>query len=228
MECSFCLEKIPRDHELMDLVRFKSISDSDICPKCARLFAKVTASFSCRSCGQISQQDECEDCRAWRTNFPSYVVNHRAIYYYNQAMKEWFRTFKFLGNEQLATTFSTVIEKALETYQVDFIIPIPLSTERRAERGFNQIESLLDAARIPYTDMLRKFTHTQSQSNKDKRSRLEMKQVFKLKHEYKNRIDGKKILLVDDIYTTGKTIFQAYQVLTLEKPQSIVSFSLAR
>ncbi|MFC0233297.1 ComF family protein [Vagococcus entomophilus] len=228
MECSFCLEKIPFVHELMDIVRFKSISEKDICPKCARLFAKVTASFSCQSCGQMLEQDECEDCRAWRINFPPYVVNHRAIYYYNQAMKEWFRTFKFLGNEQLATTFSTVIEKALESYQVDYIIPIPLSTERRAERGFNQVESLLDAARISYTNMLLKNTHTQSQSSKNKKSRLKMEQVFKLKNEYKNRIDGKKILLVDDIYTTGKTIFQAYQVLTLERPQSIASFSLAR
>lgn len=228
MECSFCLERIPVVHELMDLVRCKAIKDKNICPKCASLFAKITDSFSCQSCGQMIEQGECEDCRAWRINFPPYIVNHRAIYYYNQAMKDWFRTFKFLGNEQLSTTFSVVIEKALQIYEVDYIIPIPISTERRIERGFNQVESLLDAARIPYTDMLQKKTHTKSQSSKNKKARLKMEQVFKLKDEYKNRIDGKKILIVDDIYTTGKTIFQAYQVLTIERPKSIVSFSLAR
>jgi ComF family protein len=93
---------------------------------------------------------------------------------------------------------------------IDVIIPVPLHKKRLHERGYNQVTTFCEALEknlaIPIIDsVLVKSINLKSQIQKSKENRLETnKNVFSIENAHK--IEGKHILLVDDIFTTGATI----------------------
>ena len=110
------------------------------------------------------------------------------------------------------------MQKSFEKLKIyDIIIIVPISNERKKERGYNQSELiarqialLLD---VPVIDnILYKFKNTVPQSTLNKAQREEnAKDSYKAKNCYK--IKDKKILLFDDIYTTGSTVNECAKVL---------------
>ena len=90
--------------------------------------------------------------------------------------------------------------------------------------GFNQVSSILADVNIPYIDILRKC-EGKKQSEKTKHQRLESENQFSLLH-----IENlpKKILIIDDIYTTGTTISQIRKLLLQHGINDIKSVSIAR
>ena len=99
----------------------------------------------------------------------------------------------------------------LETFkEIDFIIPVPLHKKRFHERGYNQVTTFCKAIEknlsIPMLeDVLVKTQHLKSQTNKSKEGRVENnKNVFSIKNQHK--IEGKHLLIIDDVFTTGATM----------------------
>ncbi|MBP2001783.1 competence protein ComFC [Paenibacillus shirakamiensis] len=113
---------------------------------------------------------------------------------------------------------------AVSPWHIDAVTYVPLSPSRLRERGFNQAELLAigaaAAAKAPLIDILERTRDTQKQSSKTRRERLsDMKSAFQLQPHAadvfqqilsrrrtlskKNEI---KILLIDDVYTTGSTL----------------------
>ena len=105
-------------------------------------------------------------------------------------------------------------------------MPIPLAPERRESRGFNQVSGFLEAADIAYVELLEKKVHTKAQSSKTKKERMALPQVFTATADA--RYLNQKIILVDDIYTTGQTLVQAQKALMAKGYTVISSFTLAR
>jgi len=126
------------------------------------------------------------------------------------------------------------------------LIPIPIHKRRRSERGFNQCEWLCEDIikilrkqntrtgqrtneinrvyeMIKYEkDILIRNEYTQKQSWSSRAERLEkLKGVFEVREKFKSKITGKKIILVDDVTTTGATIKEARRTL-LESGASLV------
>ncbi|AIQ32718.1 hypothetical protein P40081_34935 [Paenibacillus sp. FSL P4-0081] len=111
-------------------------------------------------------------------------------------------------------------------WQADLLVPVPVSSARLAERGFNQAEQLADILSlrrgIPQLPLLIRTRHTGKQSFKSRSERLaDMKQVFAGNTEQKllQRLGGHlesiavrlqnrplQIIIIDDIYTTGSTM----------------------
>ena len=93
---------------------------------------------------------------------------------------------------------------------IDVIIPVPLHKKRLHERGYNQVTTFCEALEknlaIPIIDdVLLKSINLKSQIQKSKENRLETnKNVFSIENAHE--IEGKHVLLVDDIFTTGATI----------------------
>jgi ComF family protein len=93
--------------------------------------------------------------------------------------------------------------------QFDLIIPVPLHTSRKSMRGYNQsyefARGLSEALEIPIGDYVIRVTKTQTQTSKTRLNRWEnVNEVFKVTHA--EAITDKKILLVDDVITTGATL----------------------
>ena len=220
--CLLCDEELSNQESLRDLILMKK-ENLTMCDNCKNKFEQVSEA-SCKTCCKKSSETSCEDCQEWERKGKS--VNHKALYYYNEEMKEYFQKYKFQGDQLLAGLFAEEVKLALKKYKGYTIVPIPLSDERTEKRGFNQVTAILEAARIPYQDVLKK-KNTKAQSQKNKKERLKTEQAFERK-EFKNKSWPEKILIIDDIYTTGATIERAKEMLNVNGVKEIRSFSLAR
>jgi len=171
---------------------------------------------------KIGLSTKCQDCQFWCKE--GVKVYHRAIFTYNQAMKDFFSRYKFDGDFLLRKVFSSFLSEELKKYKEYQFVVIPLSKERYADRGFNQVEGLVEAAGFKYLDLLDKREESAS-SSKSRSERLATELPFFIKSGV---TIPKKILLIDDIYTTGTTINRVKKLLEEAGAEDVKTFSLVR
>jgi competence protein ComFC len=121
--------------------------------------------------------------------------------------------------------FAESVKNRLTTIEANHFVPIPLSNERLYERGFNQAEAILVEAGFPPTHLLTRI-HSEKQSKKTRSERIHLPQVFQIFDEI--NLEGKMIVLVDDVYTTGSTLRHAAKLLKRAGAHHIQSITLAR
>ncbi len=204
--CKQCLKKFER-------IR------GETCRICGRPFALLDAEYRC--------EELCLDCRRWEEdeNWSESLDQNRSLYSYSSFTKEVIARFKFRGDYVLAEIFTEDMLSALQAFQYDYIVPIPLSEERLYERGFNQAEAIIRVAGFEPTNLLTR-THAEKQSKKSRKERIHLEQVFRVANDI--NISSKTILLIDDIYTTGSTLRHAAKVLKENGADKVYSFTLAR
>lgn len=115
----------------------------------------------------------------------------------------------------------------------DFLVPIPLHWLRFARRGYNQAEEIARELgvqrKVPIAPLLKRIRHTPFQSSLIYTQRAaNVKSVFALKEINSASYQGKHIVLVDDLMTTGATLVSAAKVLLPLKPASIHAVVVAR
>ena len=219
-KCLMCQEGV-QERQLFSEILLLSRKKGSLCPDCLLGFEPISSSI-CQFCCKKSQKTPCSDCLYWESQGKE--VNHQALYHYNDKMMEYFSLYKFHGDYLLRKVFAKEVKLALSAYPDYTIVPIPVSQERYEERGFNQVFGLLDAAEVTYLPILKKYHH-QKQSEKSRSERLQTPQFFYI--EEKNPLP-EKIILVDDIYTTGATIQLAKALLMKNGAKTIKTFSLSR
>ena len=166
-----------------DLLTGESLADSDISDKTLETF---------RFRGSLKQ------------------INN--IYYfwnYDRDFKLLISKLKFRGRKNIAKDIAGLIESGvkfvLERENIDYIIPVPISTERESERGFNQTEVLLDALNMQYLKIKRiKNTKKMFKILEENKRNKNIKNSFFINSEID--LSNKNILLFDDIVTTGATL----------------------
>ncbi|GBG96399.1 ComF family protein [Lactococcus termiticola] len=171
----------------------------------------------CPRCYKPYQKEICEDCKAWEES--GILVDHQALYHYDDEMKDFFRRYKFLGDYQLAKVVARRLPSFPKGYQ---LFPIPLSPHSYQERGFNQVTAFLKGQAV--VELLEK-SETPKQSSLSRTDRLASPNPFRLKSDIKL---PDKLLLVDDVYTTGRTLQHAVQTLKKAGVPCIKTFSIAR
>jgi len=125
-----------------------------------------------------------------------------------------------------------LIEKPLIDFAGFILIPVPLSKKRLKERGFNQTEEigkeLSKLLKIPLiSDCLIKVKETLPQVELSDEEREEnIKDAFSCQNQ--NKIQGRKILLIDDVYTTGSTMEECGRVLKDAGVREIIGIVTAR
>ena len=144
--------------------------------------------------------------------------------------------YKFNEKSYIYLTFVNFLLKNKKIFEniknYDTIIPVPISKKRQKERGYNQ--SLLIAKKIAEQTNLQLINNClvktkniieQSKLNKEERSH-NIQNVYELKNVH--LIQNKKILLVDDIYTTGSTVNECSKTLNQGNPEKIGVITLAK
>jgi competence protein ComFC len=175
----------------------------DICQKCGRPFQHLDSKYRV---GQF-----CTDCLRWGE---AALIKNRSLYVYNEFLQEVIARWKFRGDAELVKLFWPSLQKLLSSYEkIDFVVPIPLSSQRLYERSFNQAKVLSEGLPFPIIEALVKPEDTAKQSKKTRKQRLEKKSEFQMVLDLQDKIHGKSVLLVDDIYTTGATLYAAASVL---------------
>ena len=110
-----------------------------------------------------------------------------------------------------------VFSDDIKKWEADFIIPVPLYAVKKADRGYNQSEFIAKGIskelNIPIkTRLLKRIRHTQTQTKLNSlERRANVQDAFKLRRE--TEVKGKKIILVDDVVTTGSTVSECAKVL---------------
>ncbi|WP_297988023.1 ComF family protein [uncultured Anoxybacillus sp.] len=221
MKCLICHDEwMPR----MSFSMLLTLEQPDVCClRCRSRFVLIDGHV-CDRCGRPTEQNVCADCMMWQQR-GSPLIKNRSLYVYNDWMKEVINRFKFRGDYALIEAFRhEVCAFFYKHFSSDmFLVPIPLSPSRLVERGFNQAEALASLLSLPTIFALRRIDD-EKQSKKTRRERF-VGGKFCLTNE---DVAEKRIVIIDDIYTTGATVHEAAQLLHDAGAREIYSFTLVR
>jgi ComF family protein len=219
--CANCSQQIAHSHSLCsECWRKIDFLSEPYCQKCGYPFEIDLEGFLCPSCLYMP---------------PSY--NHlRAACRYNEASKALLMRFKYGGATSLAPLFVKWLAYAGGDFvkEADIILPVPLHWRRLIKRGYNQAallaQGLSKAFHKTYAyNILKRNRYTPSQGRRTLEQRIQNVQgVFKIPSSKQKIIEGKKILLIDDVYTSGATIRECVKVLKHFHPECVNVLTLAR
>lgn len=229
MNCLLCGTQIEIDFNLRELVLPMKIKKRSICHQCDQEFERL-GGIRCDGCGRSQKSiDLCEDCQKWEHQV-GFVINNRSAFEYNDAMHEYMKQYKFTGDYRLRSVFTTEFEKLISKQQPDVIVPIPINKSTWQTRGFNQVTGITSNLRLIEALETIDDSKETRQSKKNRAERMNSKQPFKLSGdvEITKKISHQRVLIVDDVYTTGRTIYHAANLLLTLSPMSISSVTLAR
>ena len=138
------------------------------------------------------------------------------LYRSESKWKKPIHNFKYYGDKSLGRYLSGLLGKRLYesgwSERVDYIIPVPLHRVRAWQRGFNQASVIaLELGgflnKPVLCNAMARNRYTFTQTKKDREHRMKgVKGAFRVRDKYKDALRGKKILLVDDVLTTGATL----------------------
>ena len=204
--------------------RFLARSTGGICEDCRKKVRPISEPF-CFSCGRpLRKWDEpyCDNCQSHK----HYFTKGRALYLYEKEPKAAIYAVKYGDKgeylEYFAREMAEVFEKDLKNWRPEVLLPVPMHTAALKKRGFNQAEilarHLAEETGIPaYPKALQKIRKTADQKELDHRQRRQnLKGAFGISPEYldeQGRLPWKRILLADDVYTTGSTLDEIAKTL---------------
>lgn len=225
--CLFCQQNSIESNLFEWLFDFAG-HEKYLCQTCRQLFVPIDPQTACPGCGRKqSVRKLCRDCQCWIKNSSRQLLNNRALFCYNLPMKNFFERYKFRGDYQLRLIFQRRIQQAIKQLgNKRVIIPVPVSATTWQQRGFNQVEGFLEGIDYLAALTVKPDFSKDSQSHKKRRQRLASPQPFTLKPQL--NLQQKACLLIDDVYTTGRTLYHASKVLQNAGVSSIKSLTLAR
>jgi ComF family protein len=182
--------------------------------------------------GDITMPFECTNCREMELRFTSArsaVVARgvvlEAIHRFKYQRQLWFENF-------LAGLFLREAVPALRGQNWNLIVPVPLHSVRQREREFNQAERLAahlsGAMKIPVNQrLLRRVTPTATQTLLTRQQRAaNMRGAFAMRTGA--RLNGERVILVDDVFTTGATTSACAQALRAAGAGDVCVWTVAR
>ena len=202
-----------------------------VCGICGRL----DKNYLCKKCEKILESQakfKIENGQDLNKNFE----NHLYIFKYEGIIRKTILNYKFKEKSYIHMTLVKFLLKNEKFFKIlksyDTILPVPISRKRKNTRGYNQSEligkELSKNIKVEcITDCLFKNKNIieQSKLNREERQK-NIQGVYILKN--KERLNNKKIILIDDIYTTGSTVNECCKILKKAKPRKIDVLTIAK
>jgi ComF family protein len=221
-----------------------AILDGFLCEPCKQLIEWVRSPL-CTCCGRPFDSPQgvdhrCGNCR----EDPPGFFRARSAAIYRGAFKAVICAYKYRYRVELAVPLSRILWHTLHIYwdpqQIDCVMPVPLHNRRLRERGFNQAEFMIRAWSAASSDRgmrpkwpelsagnLVRHRDTQPQTGLDRSQRMvNLIDAFQLADP--SAVRGRRVLLVDDVLTTGATVHACARVLQRAKAASVDVLTLAR
>jgi ComF family protein len=211
------------------------VSRIPVCSRCLNATEPIAAEFFCAACrtpflnrAPLDETGRCALCRLGVSGFDAVYTFGS----YEGALRKLIHLFKYNGVRPLAEVFGRHLKRALPIEErYDLIVPMPLHWKRRWRRGFNQAALLArQVARrydLPVTNAVRRTRETSAQAGlTNAKRRANVSGAFAIKRGM--RLDGLRVLLVDDVLTTGTTASACARVLKHAGAAHVTVLALAR
>ena len=183
----------------------------------------------CVLCGSVlkdGEQDLCKVCRVEAPLFPNrkrklqFLDSFAAVWYYEKNIRRSLLRFKFYGKRSYAKSYGRLLAMELLNEHpdgFDILTWVPISPLRKLRRGYDQVELIAKAVGtelgVEPVPLLKKIRSNppQARITGEARRRANVLGVYALREDA--AVHGKKIVLLDDILTTGATMGEAARVL---------------
>jgi ComF family protein len=219
--CTICGKNVPASEYL--------------CDECTGKLTRIVAPF-CRTCsepfeGSISSAFICANCTHRTIDFDAAVAAYRG----RGIVREVIHQFKYARQIHLRHLVVRWLRAALDDERLqdcnfDLIVPVPLHPTRERERGFNQASLLSESlaqTSIRSQRVLERVRYTTTQTALDRSERTEnLRNAFRLRKNADVR--GLRVLLIDDVLTTGSTLSECARVLKRAGAISVHAATAAR
>jgi ComF family protein len=202
---------------------------------CSACFSRL--SFIINACKMCQEQfdvvvpgvDVCLKCAD--RNFSHSKM--RCVFKYNEFVKQLILRFKNQSDFSLGKVLGRFLINALADFGCEIVIPVPLFKNRLVWRGFNQsvflARLIAKGSNIMFMHALERVRNTNSQALKKIEERFaNVDNAFLVSDSCLSLIKGRKILLVDDVITTGATVFECAKVLMKSGAGDVKIGALAR
>ena len=234
--CVICQNTLDNPLTLADILSLNPIKPPLFCQECLNSLIAIDLKTACKQCGrdmtiesagQVDEEGFCGDCQSWHT-YHDWQFTNQAFYRYNRVFKDWLVVLKGQGDIRGRHLFAKELKAVYRKHIEAIWVPMPSSSEKVANRGFNQTRLILEAADIPFQDLLMNEGSQGKQAYKNRHDRLQDRSKIKVKNDLENIDKNRPIILFDDVYTTGTTMFSAYKALELAGFSQVSGLTLAR
>jgi competence protein ComFC len=207
-----------------------------LCAKCEKKAPRIKPPF-CGKCseqfdGAISTTFTCANCAHRRLYFDAAVSPYRSRGIVRILLHQFKYGRQFHLRHPVADWLGeTIHDPRLRDRRFDILVPVPLHPARERERGFNQARLLADLfsvkISVPVQPALERIRHTTTQTAFDRAERMEnLRDAFRLRK--KANVRDLRVLLIDDILTTGSTLSECARVLRRAGAISVHAATAAR
>jgi len=183
----------------------------------------------CILCGRLLKKEEQDLCRECRVDSPEYPIRKEkiqfldsftAVWYYEGNVRRSLLRYKFYNYRSLANGYGRLLAiKLLQSNPdgFDCLTWVPVSRLRKLRRGYDQVELLAQAVGnelgMTPVPLLKKVRHNRPQSGLTDAAKRRANVLGAYREINREAISGKRILLLDDILTTGATAGECARVL---------------
>ncbi len=196
------------------------------CEKCENSLNRITGEI-CFKCGMDKENCDCKEHK-------SYYIAIASPFYYDGAIGNTIRLLKFRKKTHLSKTIAEEMANCyyekLAEYSPDVVTFVPMHKNQQKKRGFNQAElvtrEMCEILNLPCEDILIKTETTDQQHMLDESERTgNLLGVFSVKEDFD--LTDKRVLLCDDIKTTGATLNECAKTLLINGASDVICLTSA-
>ena len=197
----------------------------------------------CVLCKKVLKNEETDLCHSCRQDAPvftkekirfSFVARWTAVWYYKENVRKSLLRYKFYQHRSYVSCYGRFLAMKLQDPKFanfDVLTWVPVSRLRRFRRGFDQVELLAKEVSsqlgIPAVKTLHKIRHTPPQSGFRSAAQRRANVLGAYRVCDTDAVWGKKVLLLDDIITTGATVSECARMLILAGAEEIRCAAIA-
>ena len=213
----------------------RNVSRVPVCPSCLQLPEPLQAEYFCCSCRtpfissfSLDEDGYCAVCRESLINFDA-AYSFGA---YEGNLRKLIHLFKYGKVESLAGPLSKLLLLAIPLEaQFDAVIAMPMHWRKQWQRGFNQAQLVAQPVARRYgltiANNLRRTRYTKPQAGlNEAQRRNNLQDSFRVARP--KQVAGKRVLLIDDVFTTGATLRAGAEALKTAGALHVTALTLAR